>query len=106
MAATSLLFNIFYNIIGHRSRIQLFITFITTYLAFRTYFRQKQKLKELQKLKNIQIKDAPLITFTGGGSLGFYYQGICAYLRDNFDLENVRFAGMSFIHSFMYIHSE
>lgn len=68
---------------------------ICFYASIRAYFNNKRKLRELQQMKKIKIKDAPLITFTGGGVLGFYYQGICAYLRDNFDLENVRFAGIS-----------
>ena len=94
---SGLLLNLFYNLIGYRSKRQMLIVFICIYAAIGTYFTNKRKLKELQQLKKIKIKikDAPLITFTGGGVLGFYYQGICAYLRDNFDLEDVRFAGIS-----------
>ena len=52
-----------------------------------------RKRKKLLKIKTLNRK--ALITFSGGGQLGFYYQGICAYLRDNFDLTDVRFAGIS-----------
>ena len=92
---SGLLLNLFYNLIGHRSKRQILIIFISFYALIRTYFLNIRKNKELQETKKIKIKDAPLITFTGGGVLQFYYQGICAYLKDNFDLENVRFAGIS-----------
>jgi len=41
------------------------------------------------------MADTPLLTFSGAGLLGFYFQGVCAYIQDNFDLTNVRFAGIS-----------
>lgn len=101
-ASTTLLINLFYNLIGHRSKRQLVLIVITFYVAIRSHFRKKQKLKDLQQIKKIKIKDQPLITFSGGGQLGFYYQGICAYLRDNFDLDDVRFAGMMIFYLLLY----
>eukprot|EP01084_Bolivina_argentea_P096147 172856_1 len=95
MTISTLLLNVLSNIIGHKSRKQLLIVLIVFYVAIRRHFKNKQRLKSFQKIRKIEIKDEPLITFSGGGQLGFYFQGICAYLRDNFDLEGVRFAGIS-----------
>ena len=90
-----LLFNLFNNLILCRSKKHIFIVLIALYIVLRIHSKKKQKLKELEKRKKIYIKNNVLITFSGGGQLSFYYQGICAYLKDNFDLNNVRFAGIS-----------
>mmetsp|Transcript_68567 Transcript_68567/g.108892 ORF Transcript_68567/g.108892 Transcript_68567/m.108892 type:complete len:350 (-) Transcript_68567:194-1243(-) len=95
MSTLDALFNVLYNLTHRKSRTQIFIILVTFYVALRTISRRKPKLSALQREKQIKIKDQVLITFSGGGQLGFYYQGICAYLRDNFELENVRFAGIS-----------
>ncbi|ETO19195.1 hypothetical protein RFI_18034 [Reticulomyxa filosa] len=55
--------------------------------------KQEQKVKEYFAHKPVANK--PLLSFSGAGLLAFYFQGVCAYLQDHFDLTNVRFAGIS-----------
>ena len=58
---------------------------------------RKRLLKQKGNAANIYGPDehGPLITFGGAGMLFFYYQGVAAYLKDNFNLDNCRFAGIS-----------
>lgn len=60
--------------------------------------RRQQKTEYVRKLRNegyLSPNNGPLLTFSGAGMLGFYYQGVSAYLLDNFNLDNCRFAGIS-----------
>ena len=69
-------------------------------------YRQQLLWKKRNRLKqygsenldvdsNTNDEHGPLITFGGAGMLFFYYQGVGAYLKDNFNLDNCRFAGIS-----------
>ena len=97
MAASTVVLNICSNLISYKSRKQLWIAFIIFCVALRSYYRRRRRLRiaALPRKPLAAFKEEPLITFSGGGQLGFYYQGVASYLKDNFDLEHVRFAGIS-----------
>ena len=88
-------FTVCYNLATHRHRGRMLLVVIVFYLMIRSHFTAKRKRRLLILKQTIKIKDKPLITFSGAGQLTFYYQGVCAYLKDHFHLDHVRFSGIS-----------
>jgi len=91
----TVLLNIAHNLAIHRSRKSILFILIAFYVMLRDHCHRARRRRRSVLMKTVQMKAAPLITFSGGGQLGFYYQGICAFLKDHFVLDGVRFSGIS-----------
>lgn len=73
------------------------IFFVSTYGFLKTHnpHVMSQRLYGKEVLNTEMFNDKKVLTISPGGVRGFYFFGICKFLKDNYDLDNFLYCGAS-----------